>query len=67
MESINDLIVRRFTKALEEDKDKTVYDLFEWRTVDVLIKDYSKEKVICKMHVTLLPPTILERPVYQMR
>ena len=49
MESINDLIVRRFTKALEEDKDKTVYDLFEWKTVDVLIKDYSKDKVICDM------------------
>ncbi|HZK34041.1 MAG TPA: vitamin B12-dependent ribonucleotide reductase [Bacillota bacterium] len=49
MKSINDLIVRRFTKELAGDKDRTVYDLFEWKTVDVFIKDYSKDKVICDM------------------
>ncbi len=49
MKTINDLIVRRFTKELAKDSTKTVYDLFEWKTVDVFIKDYSRNKVICDM------------------
>ncbi len=49
MKSIDDLIVRRFTKELENSKDKTVYDLFEWKTVDVFIKDYSRNRVVCDM------------------
>ncbi|NLA84757.1 MAG: vitamin B12-dependent ribonucleotide reductase [Clostridiales bacterium] len=49
MKTINDLIARRFTKELENNPDKTVYDLFEWKTVDVIIKDYNKNKVVCDM------------------
>ncbi|HHY83383.1 MAG TPA: vitamin B12-dependent ribonucleotide reductase [Clostridiales bacterium] len=49
MRTISDLIVRRFTKELEGNPGKTVYDLFEWKTVDVLIKDYARNKVVCDM------------------
>src|SRR5690554_5269540 len=49
MKTLNDLIVRRFTVELESQPGKTVYDLFEWKTVDVLIKDYAKNKVVCDM------------------
>jgi ribonucleoside-diphosphate reductase alpha chain len=49
MKTISDLIVRRFTKELEDSPGKTVYDLFEWKTVDVLIKDYARNKVVCDM------------------
>ena len=49
MKKINDLIVRRFTKELESSKTKSVYDLFEWKTVDVLIKDYRNNKIVCDM------------------
>ena len=44
MNTLSDLIVRRFTRELESNPDKTVYDLFEWKTVDVLIKDYANNK-----------------------
>jgi ribonucleoside-diphosphate reductase alpha chain len=49
MKTIRDLIVRRFTRELENNPDKTVYDLFEWKTVDVLIRDYARNKVVCDM------------------
>ena len=49
MNTLSDLIVRRFTRELENNPDKTVYDLFEWKTVDVLIKDYANNKVVCDM------------------
>lgn len=49
MKTLSDLIVRRFTRELESNPDKTVYDLFEWKTVDVLIKDYTNNKVVCDM------------------
>lgn len=49
MKTLSDLIVRRFTGELENQPGKTVYDLFEWKTVDVLIKDYAKNKVVCDM------------------
>ncbi len=49
MGMLQDLFVRRFTKALETAPDKTVFDLFEWKTLDVFIKDYKKNKIICDM------------------
>lgn len=49
MKTLSDLIVRRFTKELENNPGKTVYDLFEWKTVDVVIKDRTSGKVICDM------------------
>ena len=49
MSKIDHLIVRKFTKELEVDKSRTVYDLFEWKTVDVILRDYRTNKVICDM------------------
>lgn len=34
-------IKRYFTKGLEDQKDKTVYDLFQWEKRDVVLKDYK--------------------------
>lgn len=45
----SDLFVRRFTKELKEHPEKTVYDLFEWKTVDVFMKNYKTGKVILDM------------------
>jgi len=46
---LEDLIKRRFTRALEGRQDLTVYDLFEYKTVDVVLKDWQTGKVICDM------------------
>lgn len=46
---LEDLIIRRFTKALDGRPDLTVYDLFEYKTVDVVLKDWQSGKVICDM------------------
>jgi len=35
------LLVRYFTKELEQNPEKTVYDLFDWDSSDVLIKDHK--------------------------
>lgn len=40
--SIKDLVVRHYTKELEGNKDLTVFDLFEWKKVDVVLRDYKK-------------------------
>ncbi|MCL2851900.1 MAG: vitamin B12-dependent ribonucleotide reductase [Defluviitaleaceae bacterium] len=42
-------ITRHFTKELEGASGKSVYDLFEWKTVDVKLKDYSSGKLITDM------------------
>jgi ribonucleoside-diphosphate reductase alpha chain len=62
MKTLSDLIVRRFTKELENNPDKTVYDLFEWKTVDVLIKDHANNKVVCDMKGLEFPFIILRMP-----
>jgi len=49
LKTINDLMVRRFTGELDKNPDKTVYDLFEWKTVDVRIMDYKRNKTVCDM------------------
>lgn len=46
---IKSLFKRVYTKELENDKNKTVYDLFNWKTVDVFLKDYKTSKVIVDM------------------
>lgn len=48
MKEIKDLFKRHFTKALEN-SDKTVYDLFEWQHVDVLLKNYQTGETILEM------------------
>lgn len=47
--NIKSLFKRVYTLELEKDKSKTVYDLFNWKTVDVFLKDYKTSKVIVDM------------------
>lgn len=47
---MNELFKRYFTKELENDKTKTVYDLFEYKLVDAKIKDHRTGKYILDMH-----------------
>lgn len=44
---IKDLIQRRFTKELTLNDEMCVYDLFKWKKVDILIKNYSTDETIC--------------------
>ena len=72
MKTIDDLIVRRFTKELKATRIGR-YDLFQWKRVDVIIKDYRTNEIIHDMRnlnfqliihrtlVTSSPATILER------
>ena len=46
---ISGLITRKFTKALENQKGKTVYDLFEYKRTDALIMDYKTGETIVDM------------------
>ncbi|WP_290770647.1 vitamin B12-dependent ribonucleotide reductase [Anaerofustis sp.] len=48
--SINNIFTRRFTKELQRDKSKTVFDLFEYKKVDVQIFDYKTNKNIFEMN-----------------
>lgn len=41
--------MRKFTKELEGYPEKKVFDLFEWKTVDVFMKNHKTEKVIIDM------------------
>ncbi len=43
------LIKRYYTKDLEYNSDITVYDLFEWKKVDVKLVDYKEGKTLCDM------------------
>lgn len=49
MKDIRDLFKRYYTKDLEINKDKTVYDLFNWVKRDVLLKNYKTGEVIVDM------------------
>ncbi|MBC3798448.1 vitamin B12-dependent ribonucleotide reductase [Acetobacterium tundrae] len=45
---LNQLFKRVFTKELEN-SDQTVYDLFQWQTVDVILKNYKNGETIYEM------------------
>lgn len=49
MAQLNDLFKRYYTKELEKNKSKTVYDLFKWKKVDVLLKDHKTGKTLTEM------------------
>ncbi|MEW8955955.1 vitamin B12-dependent ribonucleotide reductase [Clostridium sp.] len=49
MKSIKDVFKRYYTKELENNKKKTVYDLFKWKKIDVLLKDHKSGKVLTDM------------------
>lgn len=48
MSVLSPFIKRHFTKALE-DQGGTVFDLFEWKRCDVLLKDYKTGRVLTDM------------------
>ena len=45
MSVLSPIIKRHFTKELEG-KEGAVFDLFEWKTCDVLLKDYKTGRVL---------------------
>ncbi|MGL4738390.1 MAG: vitamin B12-dependent ribonucleotide reductase [Cellulosilyticaceae bacterium] len=45
---LDQLLTRHYTHSLDG-TEKTVYDLFDWQTVDVIIKDYTTGKSIIEM------------------
>ncbi|MEY7999104.1 vitamin B12-dependent ribonucleotide reductase [Clostridium sp. Mt-5] len=49
MDSIKDLFKRYYTKSLEKNNNKTVYDLFKWKKTDVFLKDHKTHKVLVDM------------------
>lgn len=49
MNDIKDLFKRVFTKDLENQNDKTVYDLFQWKKTDVILKDHKSGKILLEM------------------
>ncbi len=49
MNFIKDIFKRYYTKSLEKDVSKTVYDLFKWKKVDVFLKDHKTNKVLVDM------------------
>jgi len=55
--NISDILKRRFTKELLADTSKDVYDLFQWKKVNVKLTDY-------KTGDTLVHMTDLEFPVH---
>lgn len=49
MNSIKDLFKRYYTKELETNSAKTVFDLFTWKKVDIFLKDHKTDKVLVDM------------------
>lgn len=49
MENIHSYIKRYYTKVLDDNKDLSVYDLFKWKKVDVILKNYKTGEIITDM------------------
>ncbi|NTW72023.1 MAG: vitamin B12-dependent ribonucleotide reductase [Eubacteriaceae bacterium] len=49
MSHLQNVIKRVFTTELEKNKALSVYDLFQWKTVDVFMKNWKTGKVILDM------------------
>ncbi|MFA9397531.1 MAG: vitamin B12-dependent ribonucleotide reductase [Clostridiaceae bacterium] len=49
MVKISDLYKRYYTKELINNKNSTVYDLFKWKKVDVILKDYKTSEILVDM------------------
>ena len=49
MADIHSLFKRYYTKDLEKNESLTVFDLFQWKKVDVLLKDYKTGKTLTEM------------------
>ena len=53
--TLTDLIQRYYTKELDKNPDKTVYDLFEWDKRDVVLRDYMTGEILTEMHDVEFP------------
>ena len=49
MHKIDSIFKRIFTKDLDKNKDLTVFDLFQWKKVNVFLKDHKTGKVLVDM------------------
>lgn len=49
MTLIKKLLIRYYTKELAKNKNKTVYDLFDWKKVDVSLIDHKSGKILVDM------------------
>ena len=49
MASLHNLITRYYTRALTDQPDLTVYDLFQWDRRNVLLKDWKSGRVLTDM------------------
>jgi ribonucleoside-diphosphate reductase alpha chain len=49
LDSVHNLFKRYYTKELEPAEGKTVYDQFNWKTIDVFLKDHKSGKVLVDM------------------
>jgi ribonucleoside-diphosphate reductase alpha chain len=49
MDKIDNVFKRIFTKELEIDNSITVYDLFKWKKVDVILRDHKTNKILVDM------------------
>ncbi len=47
--NISDIFKRRFTKELLADTSKDVYDLFQWKKINVKLKDYKTGETLVHM------------------
>lgn len=47
--NLETLLYRYYTKDIDQLNDQNVYDLFEWKTVDVMLQDYSTGTIILDM------------------
>lgn len=46
MSSLDQILKRHYTKELEGDESRTVYDLFNWKKVDVVLKDHKSGRTL---------------------
>ncbi|MCL2611570.1 MAG: vitamin B12-dependent ribonucleotide reductase, partial [Defluviitaleaceae bacterium] len=52
---IEKYIKRHYTKELDNNNKKSVYDLFSWKEVEVVLKDYATQKVLTDMQKLEFP------------
>lgn len=49
MSSLDTILKRHYTKELERDPSRTVYDLFNWKKIDVVLKDHKSGRTLTDM------------------
>lgn len=49
MKQIDDIFIRHFTQLLDKNPSITVFDLFEWKKVNITLKDHKSGKILHDM------------------